>query len=453
MSGTQHFTLVTALHRSVADGSTACVLNQHVEIKPQILQDYCASLLRDVEHDLVVVCGAVVYADRKVRRKRSRGWRRNLAVTVPVCALDIWRQPVVVETLIEALGFVTGDDWSFEFVGGGAPVTTGQHTISFDDGPYVVMPFSDGMDSFLQWQLLSREEPNVVPLRIQTASRAIKQARIARIESVAAAARDRKLRVPVTAHYGGHPEPTYRTRTFLFFCMAALAAAKTGTRRVVVGENGVGALGPSLLPYSDECPHRTTHPSFTRRVAAFVNALLGTAIAFEHPQRFRTKGQVLKLAIQYGIKGWEETNSCVRDARAKLGEQACGVCSGCLLRRTALLEAGCEDDGFFWQELSASSLVACRPDHADGDRQDNNEDIMRFAAHGMAELASMARLPVTDRVFQNAAWDLAGGNGALCSELAGRVQGLVVDHAREWTALRERYDGARLFDIEAMNRS
>ncbi|CAN0386288.1 unnamed protein product, partial [Phaeothamnion confervicola] len=142
MTDTQHFTVVTSRNTSVGVGSNACVLNQHIEIKPQLLQDYCASLLRDVEHDLVVVCGAAVYADRKVRRKRGTGWARTLALTVPVNALDIWRQPIVQEALVEALAFVTGDEWSFEFIEGGEPVTTGQHTIAFDDGPYVVLPFS-----------------------------------------------------------------------------------------------------------------------------------------------------------------------------------------------------------------------------------------------------------------------------------------------------------------------
>ena len=108
------------------------------------------------------------------------------------------------------------------------------------------MPFSDGMDSFLQWQLLAIDEPAAVPLRIQTSNRNMVEARNRVID--ATRRQDQRLRLPVNIAVGNHPEPTYRTRTFLFFSMAALAAAKTETTRVFIGENGIGALGPSMIP-------------------------------------------------------------------------------------------------------------------------------------------------------------------------------------------------------------
>jgi len=375
---------------------------------------------------------------KKITKIKSLGRFRNASVAR------------VVRALVDALDYVTGDDWHFDFVEGGEAVTTAQSAMPYDEGPYVVMPCSDGLDSFLQWQLLRHEEPNVTVLRVQTASRAIKQARVRAINRAAQNARDRQLRLPVTAHYGHHPEPSYRTRTFLFFCMAALAAAKTGTRRVVVGENGIGALGPSLLPHGDECPHRTTHPAFTRRIAAFINTLLGAVLSFEHPQQFRTKGQVLTHALRYDVTGWELTNSCVRDARAGLGDQLCGVCSGCLLRRTALLAAGCSESGFYWQDLSASTLATCRPDFGRPHDLENPEDIMRHAAHDMSELASIARLDPGHRVLQSAAWELADGDVGRCHGIATDIHGLIRTHACEWEALRHAYSGASLLALETV---
>jgi hypothetical protein len=263
-----------------------CVIGEDLHINLQALQDYCAAFLSSIEHDLVVVCGAVLFTDRMVRRRRASGWSRHLEVTLPVNQPDKWREPLINKALIEALEFVTGDFWKFNFVGGRPRVATYQSSMNFEDGPYVVLPFSDGMDSFLQWKLLSVEQSNYKVLRVQTSNRSMNEPRNRLIDRTGAQ-RDQRLRMPVSAAVGNHPESTYRTRTFLYFCMAGLAAAKAGTSRVVIGENGLGALGPSMITYGNECPHRTTHPAYTRRLATFLNALLGTDIVFEHPQVLR----------------------------------------------------------------------------------------------------------------------------------------------------------------------
>lgn len=434
--------------RDHRDSSIRCNLRRDVRISPQALQDYCATLLSAVEHDLVVVCGTVAFTDRKVRRQRGTGWARDLTCRIPVMSPEVWRQPDVYDSLVEALEYVTGDRWAFEFVAGGAMVATGQLAAPFDDGPYVVLPFSDGMDSYLQWQLLKHEEPGVTPLRVQTASRAILQSRVRDINRAGSNQRDRQLRVPVRFSVGNHAEPTYRSRTFLFFCMAMLAAAKTSTARVLVGENGIGALGPALIPYGDECPHRTTHPAFTRRVARFVNALLGTAIVIEHPQVERTKGEVLRRARDLGITGWETTNSCARDGRANLGGRACGVCSNCLLRRVALHAAGCGQERYFWEDLRMSSLSAGAADLLDDDGYENSEDIMRHAVHGMEELVALANCDSNDRRFRTAAVELSEAGSGMAQWTPRKVQSLLQRYATEWKDLRSFYGGALLLDLQ-----
>jgi hypothetical protein len=66
------------------DDSILCVLGHHVDIRPQLLQDYCAKPIHCTEHDLVVLAGAVSFADRIVPRRRATGWLRELHLTVPV---------------------------------------------------------------------------------------------------------------------------------------------------------------------------------------------------------------------------------------------------------------------------------------------------------------------------------------------------------------------------------
>ena len=85
------------------------MIGQDLKIDLRALQDYCASLLREIEHDLVVLCGAVTYADRMVPRRRASGWPRDLEVTLPVNVPEAWRQPEVMTALVDALEFVSGD--------------------------------------------------------------------------------------------------------------------------------------------------------------------------------------------------------------------------------------------------------------------------------------------------------------------------------------------------------
>jgi hypothetical protein len=432
--------------RGEAGGDIPISVGRDIVLNPQALQDFGGHLFKDVEHDLVVVCGAIAFADRLVLRRRGSGWPRSFHLTIAVLDLNAWKRNQVINSLQEALEYVTGDQWTFNFVSGGRRITVPQGSWRFADGPFVVLPFSDGLDSYLQWQLLKIEEPHVSPVRMQTSSRALSEARNRLIDAVGSA-RNRRVRFPVSLRVGNHAEPTYRTRTFLFFSMAALAAAKLGTTRVVIGENGVGALGPSLIPYGDECPHSTTHPAFTRRLSRFLNELLQTQIAFEHPQVFHTKGQVLARAINLGVKGWESTNSCVRDARSGLDGLPCGVCSGCLLRRTAIWAAGDERTGFFWEDLSAGSLDQSRRNRCGREATKNDHDIMHFGAHAMASLARLSMLSPEALVYQQAAYELVGPDGNL-GQAAEEVHRLVGTYADEWRSFLNWSGGVPLLNVE-----
>jgi hypothetical protein len=421
-----------------------CLVGRDIKLSPQALQDYGGSLLTDTEHDLIVLCGAIAYTDRLVRRRRGSGWPRQLRLTVAVIDTVAWNRTSVIAGLRDAVQYITGDRWTFEFVSGGQRITVQQTAWRFADGPFVVVPFSDGLDSFLQWQLLRLEEPDATPLRLQTSSRALSEARN-RLIDVAGGADDPRIRLPITFRVD-HAEPTYRTRTFLFFAMAALAAAKVGSTRVIIGENGVGALGPGLIPYGDECPHRTTHPAFTRRLARFLNELLGTQSVFEHPQLYRTKGEVLDRGLNLGVRGWEHTNSCVRDSRSDLGGLACGVCAGCLLRRTALWAAGKEPTGYFWENLSAQSLDASR-NRCGRDATDNDQDIMLCGAHAMESLAKLSCKSPEASIYQQAAYELVGTQGDL-SEVAQKIHRLIAAYANEWRNFLDWSGGTPLLNVE-----
>jgi 7-cyano-7-deazaguanine synthase in queuosine biosynthesis len=415
-----------------------CVVGREIKMDPRVLQDFSATILKPVEQDLILLSGAVAYADRVVRRRRGSGWARNLEIIIPVSNPALWKDQSISSSLIDTLEYVTGDHWHFRFIPGARPLTIPQSSLDFTLGNYVVVPFSDGLDSYLQWQLLKVEESVVNVLRIHTSSRASNPDRNKKIDALGGKL-EQCLSLPVSFSAQDHPEPSYRSRTFLFYAIAALAAAKVSATRVTIGENGVGSVGPSMIPDGDECPHRTTHPAFTTRFALFINRLLGSKIVFEHPQRYRTKGQVLRRAIERGVTGWEITRSCTRGRRDRLSGYACGVCGGCLLRRTAVRAAGLQDEAYFWGNLSGRSLDECRTVAGGRNYTDNDKDIAIHSIHDMNAFAELAALNPSDTVFQKAAWELTGYSTKGLKDAAANVAQLAQTHAAEWVAFRCQY--------------
>src|SRR5205085_1579557 len=121
-----------------------CVVGRDIKIDPRILQDFSATILTPLEHDLILLSGAVAYADRVVRRRRGSGWARNLEIILPVSRPSFW-EGAILGSLIDTLGYVSGDNWQFKFVNGARPLTVPQSSLDFTLGNYVVVPFSDGL--------------------------------------------------------------------------------------------------------------------------------------------------------------------------------------------------------------------------------------------------------------------------------------------------------------------
>jgi len=162
----------------------------------------------------------------------------------------------------------------------------------------------------------------------------------------------------------------------------------------------------------------------------------------------RTKGQVLLHARAAGIDGWQQTNSCVRGPRDRLGDKPCGVCSGCLLRRSALTAAGLPQSGFFWEDLSAGCLDMSRADMSARSATENDCDIMRHSAHAMDALARLSDLSSEAPVFKRAAWELIGPNSMEFNCTATDIRTLIHTHAREWYAFRSQFGPSNLLNIE-----
>ena len=417
-------------------GQTDCVVGRDVMIRPEKIQDFCAQQLTSVEQDLVLLAGVVALADRRVPRRRGSGWCRTIHIDLPVSDPDMWSEPRILDSLLDTLRFLTGDNWAFTFRPGFVPIVSGQSALDFSNVSDVVIPFSEGLDSYSQWCLQSASSTPSSPLRIHCRSK-LGNARQRRCIESSPFGRGVRLDVPISLKAGNHPEPSYRTRSFLFFVLAAVAASKVGVNRVVVGENGVSTIGPSLLPYGDEHPPVGTHPAFTSLLSCLVERVLDARIEFEHPGLFRTKGEILADALTCCADGWQHTRSCVRDYRDRLNAEHCGACSGCLMRRVALHRNARQDDRYTWTNLAGgSTLLQCHSTSIGRDVTSNDEDIASHSVHSMERLAQLGATNQASTAIKRCAWTLASGNGDRCASLSNDIALLCRSHHGEWQAFK-----------------
>ena len=426
-------------HAAGSHDQTDWVEGRDFRVDPSRIQDFCAKPLTDLEQDLVLLTAVVAFTDRRFVRHRGSGWTRHLEVKVPVSCPETWQRTDIDGMLRDVLCYATGDRWDFEFVSGFQSIASGQFSLDIPHRCGVVLPFSQGLDSYMTWLRLNDRDVPDGCLRVHAQSagggfRWVRRYRNSWPDSNLA------VNVPIDLSVGTHPEPTYRTRSFVFSVMAAIAAVKFESSEVVIGEDGVSSLGPSILPIGDEHPNRGTFPGFTRRLAQLINQLLGTNIKFEHPNLFRTKGQILKEVHLKAREDWQLTNSCIRDPRSQLGAPHCGVCSGCLLRRTTLHTVGWEDPMYTWTKLDKGTLGECTPNCLGRSSTPNDEDIALHAIHSMESFAQLATTPHANELgVQCVAHELADAG---IQDFEGCLQSIVDlcrNYREEWRAFTEQF--------------
>lgn len=378
-------------------------LDARTSFETQHLHEYCFSEPTGLSRDISSLLGAVRLADRGFSRHHSRAWTRELHVELPVYELSRWRQQEVADSLRDCLQYLTGDNWSFRFVKRRRkPSAVGQiHVVSSPDVPRVFVPFSHGLDSYAQSEILrAHGGAEVVPVNVNSNRRSGNWKALGR--------RGRPFTVPVSSQVEEprRSEPSFRTRPFIYDMMAAYGAAMSGAQRVLVPENGQGSLGGSLVPLGGEAPHRSCHPGFTSRLARFVLALTGHSVCFEHAAIFVTKGQVLaQLAgMRPNSEEWLRAHpSCSYDSRHAHdgGHQVhCGVCGNCLLRQLSLHAAGIADTTRYKvADLCASTIEGTFTDGNLPREISAYRDLAMNSARSMQRLADLACLPESVRVW------------------------------------------------------
>lgn len=399
-------------------------LGHTIRTNPRPIARHCIKELAPISEDIATIIESLALADRLQTRRRADGWSRRLGLKIPVFEHDSLCHSGAVAALIDAAGFLTGDEWQIDFTRRLDRPLSEQYLSLALDTPQFVVPYSNGLDSFAQARLLQHDHgvASVLPLRAGKLQHGGET--------------NRPLLTVPRGFNAGHPrERTYRTRPLVYFSLAAVGAATIGASTVVIGENGQGGLGPSFARFSDEWPFRSTHPGFVSRLASFLNRSLGTSISFEQPQLWRTKGEVLRELAERGIAdGWQSTLSCSTRPYQRDGRRSCGFCGGCILRRTALHAADYQNENGVMFQLEAAGLTYQSSTGCDTPVGANEREILLRACMSMDAFAGARSRADAADVLARQGRDIPDISD---DEVSMRLASLIDRHAIEWHSLIE----------------
>ena len=283
--------------------------------------------------DLVDLAGAIYRIESQIRRRAT-----DLAVkwklVVPVRDPVFWTE-VGGPLLASCLGFLNRARWTLDFTERPEAADFARPEIDERAVEQITL-FSGGMDSLCGAG--SDERP------------------IASIQLVSFYHAQASLQGKLAAALGHRPPTQWRLtgqrgregmnliRSFMFLSLGAAVAESYGARRIVQYENGV--LATAVPQSGNFIPTRHAHPETHRRMVKLLDAVFGGSFTIDNPFLPKTKrevGQVLAAAL--GPRRAEEllrqTETCWYLFQPKVGGlqkgngQPCGVCTPCIVRRTA----------------------------------------------------------------------------------------------------------------------
>ena len=342
---------------------TGCEIGKNLKFDTTILEAYCFANWDERVFDAFVLAAAVQFCDHTKARSSVR-WGRDIELRIPVHDLAHWRTVAVSGALHTALEFLTGDRWHVKFTARNKPEhAIRQSNFELPDGSRVIIPYSDGLDSFVVAGLLEREHKHKL-IRVRLGPRSL----------------DRKLpmnqRIPfATVPYRvrfdkkSSVETSARSRGFKFALLSGIAAYLSDTSNVIMPESGQGALGSVLVPVGQAYEDYRNHPLFTDLMEAFMLALFGHKVRYKYPRLWHTKAETLAAFIDTYPDGhhwghhWAETRSCWQGPRqvSVSGQlRQFGICAACMLRRMSVHAVGAteEKETYVWEDLSVPQFEA-----------------------------------------------------------------------------------------------
>lgn len=301
--------------------------------------------------DLLEIVEAVGTADRLARRPAASNagepWSRRLNVVVAVRQLGLWRD--LSDRLVELLGWLTDDDWRFDFVARPETQTlrAGEAILplfEFSPAEGSVGLFSGGLDSLCGAMDDLARGQSLLLVSIESNDRmASSQREVARAMSGFGAL----SRTGVRAHLRNvHPlESSQRTRGFAFLSIGAIAACLAGSDELRVYENGPGSFNLSMSAAQVGAhTSKAMHPTTLGLSTAILSEALGESVSITNPNLHRTKGEMCDRLHPAAYSLVPLALSCDTAYAHRSSTVAnCGVCTSCILRRQSLFAAGLEE--------------------------------------------------------------------------------------------------------------
>lgn len=410
-------------HR-IPKGSVIAKVDQHILFDAAVLDSFDVEGCKPLHYDILVLCAAVEFADR--RWKRPQRWRRTLDVTVPVSDLERWQKPEVLKSLHDALKHLTGDTWRFTFIKAKnrSPIGSRQMILDFGNTKAFAVAYSDGLDSRAV-SALSGLENQALCIRV-AGNRQHKKTGDSFF-----------THIPFKVEGHGSTESSFRSRGFQFAAVTAIAAQLSNVELIIVPESGQGALGPVLLPLHNIYTDYRNYPTFFRNMERFIKELQDYCIRYEQPRLWSTKGQTLSAFLDIPGKSKEHltsTRSCWQKRRIVNvgGIKQCGLCAACLLRRLSLHAADVNEasDTYVVSDLTladAHDALSVIPRKVDRDIMFEYGSVgVRHLQH----LADMADLP--DCALRAHVSEIATATEVTYEDTLKKLRTMLVAHAKEW---------------------
>jgi hypothetical protein len=422
---------IEVVPRGVASGAGygACEIGTHIKLDPEQLVSYRLAKWEPVIEDALVVCAAIEYCDRRQSRPQ-KVWGRVFLLRVHVHEPARWSAPQVQGALVAALRCLTGDVWRLEFVQRQKdPESIIQTNFELPEPNSLMIPFSNGMDSWALWQLFKEQNPVLV--RLGGGSKNARRRK---------GKREAFERIPFRVPDQDFKERTGRSRGFKFAMVSGLAAYLSGSTKVIVPESGQGALGPVLVThrYGDY----RSHPVFLNKMERLFRALLDHDLRYEFPRLWSTKGQTLAAAAAKSKdEGWRKTRSCWQKPRQiRVGKnqplRQCGFCAACILRRISVHAAGFKEPAntYAFENVSAATLSAGMAEGFPVDSLHGNQHA--YAVAGAMHFDHLADLRRSEdaAVLSLHARELARALGEDEVSVKQKLDGLLAQHEAEWDA-------------------
>ena len=409
-----------------------CEIGKDLLFDTDRLQTYCLTKWDERLYDLLVVAASVQFCDRTKARPSTR-WGRNFVVRVPVHDPGHWRSNTLI-ALQNALSFLTGDQWCFDFVARKAPAPWQDNFDMPVENAHAVIPYSDGLDSYAVAGLMKREYGCNV-LRARLGSESLNKGPIGDSSLPFAS-------VPFQVRFESKRsvETSARSRGFKFAVLSGIAAYLSGAKMVIMPESGQGALGPSLVPVGQAYEDYRNHPLFTDRMTVFLSALLGHEVCFTYPRLWHTKAETLAEFVTKCPDGpnWAQTRSCWQNQRhvsVSGTMRQCGICAACMLRRMSAHAAGLTEcrQSYVWEDLTVAR-------YEDGAAASYGNREPRGAMHEYAiagtlhldHLASVLQSSANQAGLSRQVFLLSRSRGLTEEKVRAKLHRLIRQHAKEW---------------------